>query len=31
MSDNGVKSFSLGKELAQWLDIYADKQSGSGS
>ncbi len=31
MNKKGVKSFSLGKELAEWVEEYADNQRVSSS
>ena len=31
MNKKGVKSFSLGKELAEWVEAYADNQRVSSS
>ena len=31
MSKKGIKSFSLGKELAEWVELYAKEQRVSSS
>ena len=31
MNEKGIKSFSLGKELAEWVECYAKEQGVSSS
>ena len=31
MNKKGIKSFSLGEELAEWIELYAKEQGVSGS